>query len=1324
MKDGLIAKSLHDLNDLSNLYCNIINAGDSDLIIKKDFKLGRLTSVEDANEKFDNDVLHFKKLDINELKSSVAKKKEQFTGYSKCQNSKTHDSAKNEVTKDVLDQMTKMRISKKLNQQQYELLFELLLKNKDSFQWNPDDISKTQLVEHCVPIKPDSNPVQQRQYPIHQSAKEDCRQQIDAMFKKKVIRDSNSEWRSPVLLVKKKTPDNKVVYRFCVDLRKVNEVTVKDCYSLPIIGDTVDSLNGCQYFTTMDVDQAFWQVPMKEEDKKKYAFVFEGRLYEFNQMPFGAMNAPSTFQRLIDRVLRGLTWKQCLVYMDDVLVFSKTFEQHLVDLDEVLNRFKFAGLKLKPSKCMFADNEVEYLGFKLSEKGMHATEKKIETVLNLKPPDTNKQLYGFLCSMTYYRMLIPKFGHKSVNLYKMVDTGDKLCKWNEKTLKDFDDLRMALITSPILAYPDWSKPFIVQTDASGSAMAGVLLQEQNGIYKPVAFCGRKYSEIESRYSTSERELLAITYAYEQFEHYLYGRTVDFYTDHEPLVTACKLKKPFGRLARLFQKLPNDHYKIKYIPGNQNHLPDFLSRVYDYETKSIKANMVHMESALNWQEEQNKDPVLRNVIKLLEDDKEDDKSWQGLDNWRRWYSERRNLYLCNGVLKHSNNKIVVPENLKQSILAAYHDAPFAGHRAFETTFSTMKERFFWIHMPSETKAYCYSCSECQRFNYGNIHLRAPMEPIIVYRPFQIIGIDFIGPFLKTENGYQYVVIAIDHFTKFAIGSAMINIDAESTAKFVLNDIICKFGMMENILSDRGANFESHLFQHLCKLLGTNKLRTTAYHPPGNGTTERINKTVKPNIAKYINGDHNNWDEFVQLAISSYNNSIHSSIGISPFEALFGRKPVMVSDVINNSQLPANTLIRNVSDFIINLKVRAFEMNEAIKKQIEIAQAKQKLQYDKFKKDRVVFDIGETVKLVNHVIKERHSKAFTEKFIGPCKIVDRLNDLIFVIEFDTGKRDTIHYNRLRKWHERISIQDESISNSKINNSIPMNQLNEQLIDKKLSEQPTGQMSTLITDQDPIKYISLVKRRRKKQHLPQQIHTDAILVDLTENNLQINDLNNSTNHLEEIRELIFDPETRLNNLIINNFQNLNVNLIRNANEIEVNRLLRVHRYGTRLNNLNIQNVNNQEQQINMNQVLNINDDTQLNLENNDELENNLPQQHQQQLIEEIQPIDIMYNAKGKPMVQCEFCDCWCERKYGIHTHLRSCIVRLNAINNQLLGNRLIEIPIAGEQILNVSDPEIETNINENEISNTTIETNQNNDSNTNVTGVENNHNMCPQQ
>jgi transposase InsO family protein len=755
------------------------------------------------------------------------------------------------------------------------------------------------------------------------------------------------------MLAKKKKADGTIAYRFCVDLKQINSITNKDSYSLPRISETVDALSGAKFFTTIDIDRAFWQVRVAEEDKEKTAFVMDGKLFEFNVMPFGSMNASSTFQRLMDRVLRGLTWKQCLVYVDDVLIFSSTFEKHLLDIDEVLSRFKFAGLKLKPTKCTFADNEVEYLGFKITDKGLAASNSKVEAIMKITPPATTKNLFSFLCSVNYYRTLIPNYGRITSELYKMCEGKSRHCQWSSSLLKSFTDLKQALISAPILAFPNFKLPFHIQTDASNNAIGAVLLQKADEFFKPIAFASRKLSETEKRYSATERELLALVYAYDQFYSHVYGRQITFYTDHEPLSTMNRLKNPLGRLGRLFHRLQDVIYQIFYVPGPENFLPDFLSRSFEPE---IEINNIELKSSIDWITEQANDEEISQIIKVIQSNS-DDTEWLKVKNGSRWIREKRELYLSEGVLKHSNDKLVCPQRLKTSILQNYHDSPFGGHRAYETTLISIRNRYYWNYMPSEVKNYCQSCSSCQMFNYACLHNVAPLKQIQVSRPWQLVGVDFMGVFKTSRHGNKYIILAIDHFTKYLEGAATPTFDATTTALFLFNNIICRYGMMEKLLADQGVNFESNLLKQLCILLGTDKLHTSTYHAAGNGITERVNKVVKPNIAKYVNDDHDDWDLFLQMAISAYNNSYHSTIKMTPYEAQFGRKPVIVAEVIMNNQLPADTRIKDISEFTVALRRSAEYISEIIRENTINAQAKQKFFYDRFVKDRAQFHVGD-------------------------------------------------------------------------------------------------------------------------------------------------------------------------------------------------------------------------------------------------------------------------------------------------------------------------------------------------------------------------------
>ena len=496
----LIARSCHSKCS-ENLYCNVLNASDQDLILTKNQVIGNLSIVETVDEKFDREVKEYTPLDIHKLLYNPGKtfsSTPTANKQAKPPELSTSDIYQHQIKRDI----SALKVGKHLTQIQRDMLSKVLLKNQKAFLWDAKEIGRTKLIEHTIPTG-NHEPIHQKQYPIPSVARERMEQQIDEMLKNKFIRPSSSPWRSPVLLVKKKLPDGTIKYRFCIDLKKVNSVTTKDSYSLPRISETVEALSGAKYFTTMDVDRAFWQIGVAEPDKRKTAFIIGGKLYEFNVMQFGSMNASSTFQRLMDRVLRGLTWRQCLVYIDDVLIFSSSFEKHMKDIDEVLSRFILAGLKLKPSKCSFADNEVDYLGFKITNTGVQITTKKIDAILNITPPDTAKHLFQFLCSINYYRSLIPNFGRITTDLYQMAQAKKKNCTWDTKSLKQFADLKQALVTAPILAFPNFSLPFYIQTDASQNEVGGVLLQKEDKLFKPISFASRKLSDTEKRYSATE-----------------------------------------------------------------------------------------------------------------------------------------------------------------------------------------------------------------------------------------------------------------------------------------------------------------------------------------------------------------------------------------------------------------------------------------------------------------------------------------------------------------------------------------------------------------------------------------------------------------------------------------------------------------------------------------------------------------------------------------------------------------------------------------------------------------------------------------------------
>lgn len=1237
---GMIARS-HHLRSNIGLKCNVVNAGEKPLTLKAGLKLGTACeAVDEANIQFDWDVSNYKELDVVSFKKLALSRHVPNSGdifdhsthrlASKSSSLTTQDVFKHEI----LVKFKEMRTGKTRTLEERQCLLELVLKYNKAFQWNSDEVGHTNLATHSVPTG-DAKPVTQKQYPIPTVAKEPCREQVESMLKRNIIRPSNSPWRSPILLVKKKTADKSVVYRFCIDLKKVNDVTIKDSYSLPLISETVDALSGAKYFSTLDVDQAFWQIGVEEADKEKLAFVFEGKLYEFNVMPFGSMNAPSTFQRLIDRVFKGLTWKQCLVYIDDVLIFSKTFDQHLKDIDEVLSRFQFAGLKLKPSKCMFANDEVEYLGFKITKDGIQMTPAKIESILQLQPPETNKKLYGFLCSMNYYRSLIPRFGELTAELYSMAENRAKTCKWTPDSTAAFIKLKNALVSAPILAFPDFKLPFVVQADASNFGIAAVLLQKFGRMYKPIAFASRKLSETEKRYSTSERELLAITYANEAFEHNIFGRKITFFTDHKPLVTMAKLKKPFGRLGRLFYKLVAVDYTLEHIAGLKNVLPDFLSRAFVQETKEVQVHLIQVQSSIDWQVEQLNDGTLAKIINLVRNNAVSS-NWNDLYDSKRWLRERKNLYLDDGVLKHGSDKIVCPDHMKTEICKQYHDSPLAGHRAAETTINSILQRFYWNYLPTEVTAYCRSCRQCQTFNYSSYFNKAPLKPILVTRPWQLIGIDFMGPFVCSARGNVYIILAIDHFTKFAVGAATVSCDAQTTAQFLLDEIICKIGMFESVLSDQGVNFESHMFKHLCTLLATDKLHTTTYHSMGNGGIERLNKNIKPNLAKFVNSMHTDWDTYLQLAISAYNSSVHSTIGMTPFEANTGRPAVRVAEVLLNNQLPASTKMANVSDFVVKLRETAHKINQILLLNTRQAQFIQKKNYDRFIRDKVVFKVGDAVKINNCRKQVGLSKAFNPKWLGPYIITSIKNDLTYILEADDLKSEIVHYNRLVSYFRRpgqiiLSIKRSIVAQVPTKPFIPYYQASESM--------DSDPFTPIIDGQTLIHYRNVVSRRKSKektaeQHRIEAQHADEVIFQVATGDLDI--FQTPARRMIAQENMIIRSLQTIAQLSVTTFEEI-------AARLRLNRpiILAIEEAPHTLVVDEVADHVHQDQAADqVSFVVGSSDE--------DEVQETTITETDQQ------SPNRTYNAAGKRTTSCPNCGQMCESIYGIRVHLRSCRVQ----------------------------------------------------------------------
>ena len=474
--------------------------------------------------------------------------------------------------------------------EQAEKARSLLKEYHDLFSLEKHDMGHTKATKHKIVLKdPDTPPFKERFCRIPPPQLDEVLAHLKMMLDAGVIRPSNSPWCNAVVLVRKKDGS----LRFCINFRRLNSLTVKDSHPLPHICKTLESLAGAAHYTTVNMNSGFWQVPMDEESKQYMAFTLGSMgLYECESMPFRLCNAPPTFQRLMLNCLGELNLTYCLIYLDDVIIFSQTEEEHLERMRVVFDRFQEHGLKLKPSKCEVFKTEINYLAHHVSKRGVLPSKKNLEAIAQCPPPDTYTKVKSFVGLVGHYRDFIKGFTNIAAPLYNLTSGENKDKKSEHLDLppeaqEAFDCLKAVCLQAPILAFPDFDKPFLLETDASGKGLGAVLSQKQSdGWYHPIAYASRIMTETEQRYHSNKQEFLALKWAVtEQFHEYLspYGKNRNefvVWTDNNPLTYIFSSANLDAVGQRWVAQLASYNFVLEYQKGKDNTVADFLSRLDD------------------------------------------------------------------------------------------------------------------------------------------------------------------------------------------------------------------------------------------------------------------------------------------------------------------------------------------------------------------------------------------------------------------------------------------------------------------------------------------------------------------------------------------------------------------------------------------------------------------------------------------------------------------------------------------------------------------------------------------------------------------------
>ena len=555
----------------------------------------------------------------------------------------------------------------------------LFNKYRNVFAFPGDQLGRTSLVQHVIDTG-DAIPIKQRPYRVSPDVKKEIDRQVDEMLEKGIIQESVSPWSSPVVLVKKKDGS----FRFCVDFRKVNKVTKVDSFPMPLVADALDSLAGASVFSVLDLKSGFWQIQMQEDSKQKTAFSTHNGLYEFLTMPFGLVNSGASFQRLMGHILRGLEYRFALIYIDDIIIFSKSVDEHLDHLEEVFRRLRDANVKLNPKKCSFVKQRVEYLGHVVTLEGISPNPDKVRVVQEYPTPTNLKELRSFLGLANYYRRFVRGFSHIANPLNALTKKNVPFV-WTVACAEAFDKLKRALVSAPILAYPNFREPFLLFVDASSTGIGFTLAQIQNGKEVVIAYNGRGLNQAEQNYSTTEREALALVEGIKKFQPYLHNHKFTVVTDHSSLRWLMNVKDASGRLARWALLLQQYDFNIVHRPGRIHGNADCLSR-RPYDSCAMSSLSKEGPQTPHTQEMQRRDPELAVMIDFLENDilPTNDK------DARKILLTSDNFYIGqDGLLYHidfnrrrnsreSFSQLVVPAALRFEILSNVHDHIAGAH----------------------------------------------------------------------------------------------------------------------------------------------------------------------------------------------------------------------------------------------------------------------------------------------------------------------------------------------------------------------------------------------------------------------------------------------------------------------------------------------------------------------------------------------------------------------------------------------------------------------------------------------------------------------
>ena len=973
-----------------------------------------------------------------------------------------------------------------LTDEQRETIHQMLISERSAFCQDDMDIGCANDLQMKIALT-DDTPVAKNYVGVPRPLIGELKEYVEDLLNRRFIQNSRSPYSSPCVVARKKDES----MRLCIDYRQLNNKTVPDRHPIPRIQDTLDGFAGQKWFSTLDQGKAYHQGFMHPSSRQLTAFVTPWGLFEWIRIPFGLKNAPSKFQRYMETILADYRDEFCIPYLDDVIIYSRTFDEHVEHVRQVLRRLQEHGVKLKAKKCHLFQQEVNYLGRIVSADGYRPDPKHTDAIRSLKQwiPRTVGDVRHLMGLLGYYRRYIADFSRiakpiydlfkdnqsESVSVLQKPKQAKKLkpkqapsnepVEWTKVHKETLNTLINALITPPVMAYPEFDKPFVLHTDSSQEGLGAVLYQRQDGIMRVIGYASRTLTPAEQNYylHSGKLEFLALKWAItEHFRDYLaYGPGFTVYTDNNPLTYIMSTAKLTATGHRWVAELADFNFCIKYRPGKTHKDADFLSRMpkdisifmtectEEVSPSDIKATICTAASAQNsshsawitsltvdekvidtlfrppikrkhWpmnleflRKAQNEDSVTNRLIHFKENGRPSQEELQsespsvqtGMREWNKLKIEH------DGILYRKTNEreqLVLPRKYHRLVLKHLHEE--MGHVWANRVIELARERFYWPHMARDIEHYVTKVCECLKRKKPVVNQCAPAQSIKTSAPFELVSIDFVH-LEKSAGGYEYILVIVDHFTRFAQGYATTNKSAKTAAEKLFSDFIQRFGYPQRIHHDQGTEFENDLFHHLEQSTNIKRSRTTPYHPMGNAQCERFNQTLLSMLRCLSDTQKSKWKDHVNKMVFAYNCTKNESTGFSPYQLLFGRKPRLPIDIIFGRT--QSTVCKRYPKYLKDWK-------QAMEDAYNIAAAKSGQSMEKGRKRYNERAFVTDLKLGDRVLVKR----LLERG-GPGKLRSFWEDRVYVVvrrpdlqnavyevepEDGTGRKRTLHRNLL--------------------------------------------------------------------------------------------------------------------------------------------------------------------------------------------------------------------------------------------------------------------------------------------------------------------------